>query len=142
MKKTFLLLSLGAVLFISCKKSTSTPTITDPNPVSITGKWTYVKDSVNFYKNGQFSSMQVENYTNEHMLFNNDGTGNNDETSFTYKLTNKTLSLNFAAYTAGGIQHAADQGTATILALSDHKLYFYYDNIATGNNSVYTTLSR
>jgi hypothetical protein len=149
MKKTLLLVSLAIGLY-SCKKVTDDVGTNKSTTSSslLTGKWTYKQDSVNFYSQGKVTS-QVERYDGtEFMQFNVDGSGKTGINTFTYILADKTLKINFGAYTLNGATYPAETQTVTILQLSSNKLYMFYDftskdanNSLTGN-SVYATLTK
>lgn len=140
--KKLLLITILAAIFYSCKKDNDANKDTE---VTIVGKWTYLKDSLNFYNdNGSFKNNHVEDYTGEGLFlqFNSNGTGSDNGHSFTYKLTGKTLDIHQAAYVQDDIEYPEDDYSVTVLELSKNKLYLFHDYKETGKNTLYATLAR
>lgn len=138
--KKLLLITVLAVLFFSCKKDKDNKDST----VSLTGKWTYVKDSVNTYQNGELLNTQVFDYADEYhfIQFNKDGTGSDDNTTFTYKVTGDKIAFHTEAYTRDGIEYPAEDDEVKLIELSNNKLYFVYGDPKTSSVTIYATYKR
>jgi hypothetical protein len=131
MKKLLLIAFLGmSFIFLTtgCKKET-TQKNTDDNSISIVGKWNYKNDVVSIYTKSKLTGGGPYTYSNgEYIQFNNNGTGRDQNTTFTYTVKNKEITISYAAYTKGGDTYDADVSTAAITELSDNKLTLYYDS--------------
>jgi hypothetical protein len=141
MKKyfTYWILLFGIALAAGCKLdpvdySHTTPVI-PPTTVKVdsikllVGKWNYTSNEVKFYIGGMLTAPDPYTYSNgEFIQFNNDGTGKDYNTSFTYTLKNDQLTITYNAYDAQGLPIDPVIQTCTIKELSASKLTLYYDN--------------
>jgi hypothetical protein len=137
---TYWVLLFAVALIAGCKTDPVDYSITTPNtpatttPVKVdikilAGKWNYLSDEVKIYVNDQQTTGQPYTYTKgEYIQFNNDGTGKDYTTSFTYTLKDDKLTINYKAYVDAGIPISAYTDMCTIKELSANKLTLYYDN--------------
>jgi hypothetical protein len=141
MKKT--ITSIFSILFIllitACNKSSDNKPVTPPTTDLLVGKWQYKSDEVKIYSKGQQTGGGPYTYTDgEYIQFNADGTGRNDKTTFTYKVVDETLTVNYSAYTFGGQVYDAVSENSHLDELSDHKLTLFYDNTTQDGNGLLT----
>jgi len=115
--KKFLLIALFGIYFLSlitgCKKEADTTTPASETP-AIVGKWSYKNDLVSFYTKGNVKSSPFTYINAEFIQFNKDGSGNDDNTTFTYTVKNNQLIISYAAYTSGGITYDAETSTSEL----------------------------
>jgi hypothetical protein len=130
--------SILFVLFISaCSKSPANKPVTPSNSNLLIGKWEYKSDEVKIYTKGQQTGGGPYTYKNgEYIQFNADGTGRNEVTTFTYKIVNETLTVNYNRYSVGGQSYDAESEDSHIDELSDHKLTLFYDSTAKDSNGL------
>ncbi|MDB5286424.1 MAG: hypothetical protein JWR05_1373 [Mucilaginibacter sp.] len=140
MKKyfTYWILLFAFALIAGCKPDpvnynipiATTPAVTVKADIKIlAGKWNYTSDNVKLYVNDTQSGGQPYTYSKgEYVQFNNDGTGRDYITSFTYTLKDDKLTINYSAYVDAGVPIDAYTDTCTIKELSANKLTLYYDN--------------
>jgi hypothetical protein len=108
------------LLFAGCSKNSENKPITQDHADLLIGKWQYKSDEVKFYSKGQQTGPGPYTYTGgDYIQFNADGTGRNNETTFTYKVVDEILMVNFSAYTSGGTAYDASSENSHINELSD-----------------------
>jgi hypothetical protein len=137
MKKhfTYWVLLFAFVLIAGCKRDSVNPT----TPI-IAGKWKYTSYDAKMYINGQQTTDQPYNYDKgEYLQFNEDGTGIDYQTSFTYTFKNDQLIVKYGAYVDGGVSYDAYTDTCTVKELSANKLTIYYENSFKDSNNVLNT---
>lgn len=145
--KKILLVAVVAMLWFSCKKSSSSNANSN-----LSGKWYLAGDSTADYTNGTLVDHSTDVYTNRavYFLFNNDGSGalvttSNNETSslkYTYKVSDKTLTFNFPQQVVGTDAVAASVQTAAITILTSSKFQFQTTTTVTDNGITYVSFEQ
>lgn len=140
--KKILLVALVAVVWFSCKKSSSSNANSN-----LLGKWYIAGDSTADYTNGTLVDHSSEVITDRstYFLFNNNGSGSvvttsNNETSslnYTYKVSDNTLTFNFPQQVVGTDTVYASTQTATITILTSSKFQFETTQTETDNGITY-----
>lgn len=120
-----------------------TPPVIPPVTVKVdtlnllAGKWNYRSNEAAFYFNGMLTAPDLYNYSNaEFIQFNNDGTGEDYNTSFTYTLKDDQLIITYNEYDSVGFPADPVIQVCTIKELSEGVLTLYYDNSYPDTNNI------
>ena len=103
----------------------------------LAGKWNYKSSEAAFYFNGMLTAPDLYSYSNaEFIQFNNDGTGEDYNTSFTYTLKNDQLIITYNEYDSVGLPIDPVIQVCTIKELSEGALALYYNNSYQDTNNI------
>ncbi|GAB3924461.1 hypothetical protein [Mucilaginibacter myungsuensis] len=127
------------IQLFSCKKGDTDATPTNIKTSAIVGKWNYLRDSVNYFRNGVLVHSQVGKYTKgEIMQFNADGTGIDGTLIFTYTLTGDKLHMKYPKQK----DREAEENMPKTLVLTSNKLTLLYGDPTDRKDTYYIFLSR
>jgi len=132
--KNILVILIACFVFNACKKDSSGSTTLAANSKLAGGKWNILRDTMYFYNKGSVK-MQVDSsyHGDAWWIFNQDGTGNDQNTRFTYNFSAGNLTIKTAAYVLNGDTYDADTYTVKVIRLTNNSLGMLYDWSTTTN---------
>lgn len=133
--RKLILIASAITICIGCSKKNN-PT---PAQASIVGTWYATTDTLTTYSSGKPGSPTVTNFNHSYYIrFNADATGvqfgNGGNTNFTYTISGKTATINYAEQNDAGTITPAFTEHPTIGQLDAHNLYLIYDDSSSHTN--------